>query len=45
MIIFVVGVVLFIWLVLTFVELPMDNQFNAREYWQDKERKWRGNGS
>lgn len=43
MIIFVVGVVLlFIWLVLTFVELPMDNKTNWVEYWHSKEDKWRG---
>ena len=31
-----------LWLVLTFLELPIDNTFNAREYWQSKENKWIG---
>lgn len=42
MIFFGVSVVMVIWLVLSFIELPMENpnRFDAVKYWQDKERKW-----
>ena len=44
MIIFVVGVVMVIWLVLSFIDLPMDNphEFDAVKFWQEKENKWKG---
>jgi len=41
-IIFVVGFVLFLWLVLTFIELPMDNRADWVQYWRSKENKWKG---
>ena len=42
MIIAVVGFVAFIWMVLTFIELPMDNRTDWVQYWQSKENKWKG---
>jgi len=41
-IILVVSFVLFMWLVLSFIELPMDNKIDWVKYWQSKENKWKG---
>jgi len=43
MIIFIVGMVIFLWLVLSFVDLPIDrHKFDAVKYWNEKEQKWAG---
>ena len=42
MIILVVGFVLFLWLVLSFIELPMDNRTDWVQYWNKRENKWKG---
>lgn len=44
MITLAVGTALVIWLVLSFIDLPMDNphEFDAVKFWNQKEQKWMG---